>query len=141
MKFKKLGKKLIIPVAMCMILAGGVMPSFANNNENKPYSFFFGKFGDTDYTLGRAKYDKSSSYMECNRLAGNYKFSGSVVASYDGRYIDLKGTPSYKFYNGTARKMTNYIRENNFTAASVKAKMNLNPVNVVAAGYWSPDSK
>lgn len=140
MKFKKLGKKLIIPVAMCMILAGGVIQSFANNSGDRDYNFYFSRWGDTEYTDGRAKNDKTSSYMKCKELGGNYSYKGTVVASHRGGYTELEGTPSYTFKRGTVKFMANYVKERNFTAASIKARMSMNPVNVIASGSWSPDS-
>lgn len=132
-------KKLIIPAAMCMILAGGVIPSFANNYGDTTFKYSFGNFMGARYTEGRRKMDASSSYMDCYSTGNTYV--AEVVANLgDGEYANCK-SPHYVFYSGSVKKMANYVHEKGYRNAAIKAWPSLHIGSKFSAnGVWSPDS-
>lgn len=142
MKNKNLVRRLSVCAATCMILVGGVVPSFANNYTDTVFQFDFGLANGIRYTDGRAKTDKSKSYMKCNTITSGYSYSADVYASLSGGDSVYCGTgTSYTFNASTGGKyLTNYVRENGYTAAKIGAKAGFNIKNVTATGVWSPDN-
>lgn len=131
-------KKLIIPAAICMILAGGVIPSFANNHGDTGFEYNFGNFYGARYTEGRRKMDASSSYMNCYGTGS--KYHAEVVANLGGGDHADCGSPHYTFSSGSVWKMNNYVHEKHYRNAAIKAWPALHINTFSAHGLWSPDS-
>lgn len=129
-------KKIMIPVAMCMILAGGVIPSFANNHSDTKFSF---SGPDVNSTGGRAKQDASSSYLHCNYMPSGYEACATVVAS-TSRGEKYVGSPVRGFKNGTTLYLINYVKEKGYSAAAINSNQTLGSKNYTSRGVWSPDS-
>lgn len=139
MKLKKIGSRLIIPAAMCMILAGGVIPSFANNHSNSDFTFTRNPV--VQKTLGRQKTDYTSSYIKCRYMTPGWSACVSVFASGKGGKCESVGSPIYGYKSGTEKYLANYVKEEGYSAAMLSS----NPTTVSSGSYkatgsWSPDS-
>lgn len=131
-------KKIMIPVAMCMILAGGVIPSFANNHGDTSFRFTANPL--VQYTGAREKQDASSSYLRCTYMPSGYEASASVLAvDRNGKHQPV-ASPIYGFRNGTTKYLANYVKENSYRKACIVSNPTLSSKNYQSKGVWSPDS-
>lgn len=145
MKFKKLGKKLVIPAAVCMMLVGGVAPSFANNCKDKDFKFEFKALDSVQYTADEDKEDYSSSYIKCTYMTRKDEFFKARVVGIGRDFIyrdcSKNGKYVYTIHRGTETKMANMVKERDMDKAAIKA---YNFISLTgrydAAGLWSPDS-
>ncbi|MEG1411496.1 MAG: hypothetical protein RSD36_16780 [Terrisporobacter sp.] len=136
----KTKQKIIALCAMGMITIGSAGVSFANNHNDSTYTFNFGTLNGSRYTDGRKKEDASKSYMNCKTMTSGYSYKAKVQANIGGGERKDVGSPSYTFVTGTTRRMTNYVLEKGYRAATIKANSGINTKDTRATGVWSPDS-
>ena len=139
MKLKTLGNKIVAMAAFGILVSASVVPTLASNWQDTAYKFDFGD-RTWDTTEMRIKEDDSYVYMNCqySEDAGDYydAYVWGWNSDIDSRF--QTGGP-YRFKQGTVRKMTNYVYENDGDYAYIRAK-HTGAGNGYFTGLWSPDS-
>lgn len=127
---------LLLTVSLIVL---SIVPACASNYHDTVYEFYFLSTSGISDTELREKEDDTSAYMKCNSTV--YPYTAHVVATYDkgGTRYDASGGHKYTFYSGTVCKLINYVYENNFSYASIRAKRS-GSTSYYATGLWSPDS-
>ncbi len=138
-------KKRTVIMAMAMLMAIGGMSgiSSAANRGDQSFDLTFNSAGGTDTTSYRQKDDNSKVYIKVNKVKyTNNKVTGWVQGK---KYSDSTTNHNcsggyYYTLNKTGEQwMTNYVNEDGYGYARIKAEAPSNAPNVVE-GVWSPDS-
>ncbi|MDU6480897.1 MAG: DUF2712 domain-containing protein [Paeniclostridium sordellii] len=139
MKIRKLGSKIMIPLAVGMILVGGVIPSFANNHSDTGFKFTYTP--RVQYTKGRAKTDYTSSWIKCDYMTPGWTACATVIAvDKEGNRRDV-GSKTYGFKSGSGMYLTNFVKERGYSIAEIASNaIAMSSGSYLARGVWSPDS-
>ncbi|WP_167628836.1 DUF2712 domain-containing protein [Listeria valentina] len=96
---------------------------------------------DYDHTKFRKKNNTSAVYMKVNYVKNNKnKVSAWVLGGNGWTSKNCSGGNYYSAHVRGIKKMTNYVREEGRTSASIKAGADPKHPNNVE-GAWSPDSR
>ncbi len=136
---KNLKNKVVTGFMVGAMMAMAVTPVFANNYHDSDFAFNFGN-GYWQTTPERVKEDDSYVYMNCtssNTPGDSYDAYVWGWDTDDNRDFETGGP--YTYYEGTIRKMTNYVYENDGDYAYIKARHS-GAGDGVFSGLWSPDS-
>lgn len=138
MKKKKINNTIIILLTLSLILFS-IIPVTASNYHDTTYEFYFRSSAGISETELREKEDDTSAYMKCTST--EHPYTASVVGVYKDSSIryDASGGHRYTFYSGTVTKLINYVYENNFSYAAIRALRSYSS-SYYATGLWSPDS-
>lgn len=130
-----------IGVASKAVSASSAVPA---SNVDRAYSFYFSGEGAVKDTGHQPKEDDSSLYMNYSGNGPAYTAKALGYTYYyfvkdcsydpaDGRQFSYQ----YTFYPGQKRYMYNYVKENGYNHAGIRATSS---GAGTAAGVWSPDS-
>lgn len=111
---------------------------------DRSYSFYFSSYNQVKDTGHQPKENSSSLYMNYSGNGPSYigyalgytNFYGARDCSYDPS-DPAKYSYKYRFSPGNRRFMYNYVKENGYNYAGVRAT---SLGTGTAAGVWSPDS-
>lgn len=130
-----------IGVASKAVSASSAVPA---SNVDRAYSFYFSEYGAVKDTGHQPKEDDSSLYMF---YSGNGPVYTAKALGYNNFYVakDCSYDPAdrtkysyqYRFNPGQKRYMYNYVKENGYHYAGIRAT---SLGAGTAAGVWSPDS-
>ena len=130
-----------IGVASKAVSASSAVPA---SNVDRAYSFYFSEEGAVKDTGHQPKEDDSSLYMN---YSGNGPAYTAKALGYTYYYFvkDCSYDPAdtgqfsyqYRFEPGQSRFMYNYVKENGYNHAGIRATSS---GAGTAAGDWSPDS-
>jgi hypothetical protein len=133
-----IGTAIVATLAIIPVMAAG-------NYTDTNYTFNFTTPG-TKYTAVREKRDKTSTYMKCESISTypthNDSYQAWVVGtdSVNGtNLVNVSHGNIYTFYNGTTRKMLNWVYEEGYTYGGIAGSANY-MYQFTATGKWSPDS-
>ena len=143
-------KKILLPLITGIMLSGSVVMAknvSPTSSVDRSFDFYFSGRNSSDCTGHQPKENDSSVYMNyVSGNPGNLKFDAHVVG-YNYYYFekDCSYDPTstsqfsykYRFSQGDRRLMYNYVRENGYTHAGVRA---VGHGKGTATGVWSPDS-
>ncbi|MGN0339895.1 MAG: hypothetical protein ACI4D0_05305 [Lachnospira sp.] len=141
MERKKLVKRIVMLLSVAMLTIGTIIPSIAeeNNHGDTWFEFNFGN-GYWQTTEQRVKKDDSYVYMKCVSSESSGDSYNAYVWGWDADLnIRFETGGPYTFYQGTVRKMTNYVYENDGDYAYIKAR-HAGSGSGIFSGVWSPDS-
>jgi hypothetical protein len=126
---------------MLVIPAAGVGFAYANTTP-APFTFTFGAQPNLEHTTARQKDSTSSAYMIVNSIPTNKSYVASVWARTTSSGSDIATSPagtSYYFTGtGTWYNMTNYVKENGYPIAVIRAAQNAT-YSFSASGTWKAD--
>lgn len=143
-----IGLMLISIVVACFYL----VPVAANNHGDERYEFTLSGAGNQFNTDYRKKYDKTSSWMNCEYSSGgtSRQYYVQPYAKYQNQYgnvisKDVNVTvKTYYFYSGTKSYVLNYTWEHAPSGtATAYEKLHCWTGwydSIYAYGVWSPDS-
>lgn len=137
MKRKSLKVLLGLSMAICFMAAGVKMVS-ANNYRDTNWTFTLGRLQTNSYTSSRQKTDATSAYAKL-KIIGKGGVNVWLQMS-NGKEV---GSPKVNLRKkGAYSYITNYAYEK-YGKSNVRLAVEsnyLNPVQINAAGVWSPDS-
>lgn len=137
---KKLGNRIVLGALLAMVLQTTVVPVMASNYLDTPFDFDFGESG-WQTTTERMKEDDTSVYMSCEWSATEgdcYEAEVCGYSSSEDREYSV-GNGFYTFYEGTTRKLINWVYENDLEYAFISA-YHTGGGEGHFTGVWSPDS-
>lgn len=143
-------KKIILPMITGLLLSSSVVMAANSSpisNVDRSFDFYFSGYNSSDCTGHQPKENDSSVYMNYVSCSPeNLTFDAHVVG-YTNYYVEKdcsfdKNSPSrfsykYRFNRGNRRFMYNYVLENGYHNAGIRA---VAYGKGTATGVWSPDS-
>ncbi len=115
--------------------------TLANNSSDTEFNFSFYN-GVQNCTEGRQKTDTSKIYMKCTSITEGKSYIGYAMGyrtPTGGNAMDCSRGFGYEFRAGVYHYMTNWVKENGYYYAGIKAVPS-DSVNFTASGKWSPDN-
>lgn len=142
-------KKLVLPIITGVLLSSSAVRASnlsTQSSVDRSFNFYFSGYNSTDCTGHQPKENDSSVYMYYVSGTPGLIYDAHVVG-YNNFYLEKdcsydssttsKFSYKYRFHNGDRRLMYNYVRENGYQYAGIRA---VGHGKGTATGVWSPDS-
>lgn len=139
---KKWGNRIVLAALLGMLAQSTVVPVVASNFLDTGFTFVFtGEEQEWESTRERLKEDNTSVYMKCIEASEEGDYYYAYVWGWresDNWERELSLGPA-KFYQGTTKKMVNWVYEYNYDYAFIRATTRGECAGRFW-GAWSPDS-